>query len=151
VGVPHFTFRLERIRALREREEDQAKEEYATSLQQRLDSAALLHAACEHRDRARADARPGADASLSGFDLLRSQAWLDRLERNRQAAELELGRREAEVDARHVALVAAARERSALDRLRDRRAAEHGVETARRESAELDELAIRAHRRQVER
>ena len=89
VNRPQFTFRLERIRALREREEDQAKEEYATSLRERLESAALLEAA---------------------------------------------------------------RERSALDRLRARRAAEHGRAAARRESAELDELAIRAHRRrQVER
>jgi flagellar FliJ protein len=147
VSSTHFTFRLERVRALRERAEDLAKEEYASSLTHRLEGAAMLHAAAEHRDRARAAAHPAGDDARSGTDLLASQAWLERLERARQAAELELDRRDAEVDARHTALVHAARERHALERLRRRRRDEHALESARREGAELDELAIAAHRR----
>jgi flagellar FliJ protein len=148
-----FTFRLERVRALRERAEDQAKEQYAASLAHRLEGAAMLRAAAEHRDRARAAARPGADAdlALSGTDLLTSQAWLERVERGREAAALELDRREAEVEARHTALVHAARERHALERLRNRRRADHAVESARREGAELDELALAMHRRRSHR
>jgi flagellar FliJ protein len=155
-GVDHggvssqpFTFRLERVRALRERAEDHAKEQYAASLAHRLEGAALLRAAADHRDRARAAARPdaAADLGLSGTDLLASQAWLERVERAREAAALELDRREAEVDARHTALVHAARDRHALDRLRNRRRADHTLESARRESAELDELALSMHRR----
>ena len=106
----------------------------------------MLRAAAEHRDEARAAARPAADA-LSGTDLLASQAWLERLERARQAAELELDRRDAEVEARRTALVHAARERHALERLRRRRRDEHALESTRREGAELDELALAAHRR----
>jgi flagellar protein FliJ len=147
VSFPHFTFRLERVRSLRERAEDQAKEEYASSLAYRMEGAAMLRAAAEHRDEARTTVRPTADAALSGMDFLASQAWLERLERARQAAELELDRRDAEVDARHVALVHAARERHALERLRERRKAEHAVEANRRESYELDELAAAGHRR----
>ena len=150
VSSPHFTFRLERVRALRERAEDLAKEEYAASLAHRLEGAAVLRAAAEQRDRARSAARPGEAFPLSGADLLHSQAWLERLERTRQAAELELDRREAEVDARHVALVNAARERHALERLQERRRADHALEAARRESAELDELALAAHRRRTQ-
>ena len=41
MNAPQFTFRLERIRALREREEDRAKEDYAASLADRLRSAEL--------------------------------------------------------------------------------------------------------------
>jgi flagellar protein FliJ len=149
VSSPHFSFRLERVRALRERAEDHAKEEYATSLAHRLEGESLLRAAAETRDRARADARTGA-AGLSGMDLIASQAWLERLELARQAAELELDRRGAEVDARHVALVNAARERHALERLAERRRAEHALEAARREGAELDELALAAHRRRTQ-
>jgi flagellar protein FliJ len=147
VSSPHFSFRLERVRALRERAEDQAKEEYAASLTHRLEGEALLRAAAETRDRARAEARFAA--GLSGMDLLASQAWLERLERARQAAELELDRRDAEVEARHVALVNAARERHALERLSEKRRAEHALETNRREAYELDELAAAGHRRRA--
>ena len=145
VGSPHFTFRLERVRALRERAEDQAKEDYASSLAHRLEGAAMLRAAAEHRDQARSGMRPAA--ALSGMDLLASQAWLDRLELAREAAELELDRRDAEVEARHVALVRAASERHALERLAERRRAEFALESNRREGAELDELAAAGHRR----
>ena len=57
VGSPHFTFRLERVRALRERAEDQAKEDYAASLAYRIEGAAMLRAAAEHRDQARSTMR----------------------------------------------------------------------------------------------
>jgi flagellar protein FliJ len=149
VSSPHFTFRLERVRSLRERAEDLAKEEYAASLAHRMEGVAMLRAAAEHRDEARAAVRPGADAALSGMDFLASQAWLERLERTRQAAELELDRRDAEVDARHVALVQAARDRHALERLADKRRAEHTLEMNRREGYELDELAAAGHRRRM--
>src|SRR5215211_5590295 len=52
VSSPPFTFRLERVRALRERAEEQAKEEYAASLAHRLDGVALLRAAAAERGRA---------------------------------------------------------------------------------------------------
>jgi flagellar protein FliJ len=148
VSSPHFSFRLERVRALRERAEDHAKEEYATSLAHRVEGEALLRAAAATRDRARTDART-VGAGLTGTDLLASQAWLERLELARQAAELELGRRDAEVEARHVALVNAARDRHALERLSEKRRAEHALETNRREAYELDELAAAGHRRKA--
>lgn len=148
MSSPHFSFRLERVRALRERAEDHAKEEYAASLAHRTEGESLLRAAAETRDRARAEARAGA-AGLSGTDLLASQAWLERLERARETAELELDRRDAEVDARHTALVQAARERHALERLAEKRRAEHALEMSRRESYELDELAAAGHRRRT--
>jgi flagellar FliJ protein len=149
VSSQPFTFRLERVRALRERAEDQAKEQYAASLAHRLEGAALLRAAAANRDQARAAARPdaGAEIALTGTDLLSSQAWLLRVERAREAAALELDRREAEVEARHSALVHAARERHALERLHNRRRDDHALESARRENAELDELALSMHRR----
>src|SRR4051794_41734068 len=86
VSSPPFTFRLERIRSLRERAEDRAKEEYAASLAHRLEGVAMLRAAAEHRDQARAATRPTADAALTGTDFLASQAWLERLERSPPAA-----------------------------------------------------------------
>jgi flagellar export protein FliJ len=48
-----------------------------------------------------------------------------------------------------VALVRAARDRHALERLRERSAAEHLLESNRREAYELDELAAAGHRRRA--
>jgi flagellar FliJ protein len=51
------------------------------------------------------------------------------------------------VDARRVALVAAAREREVLDRLERRARARHEAESARLEQGRLDEIALAVHRR----
>jgi flagellar protein FliJ len=52
-----------------------------------------------------------------------------------------------EVEGKRSSLELAARERQALDRLRDRRFAEHSREMARAEGAHNDELALAGHRR----
>jgi flagellar export protein FliJ len=142
-----FNFRLERVRALRESFEDQAKEELAASLSTRLKGEAMLRAASESFTRAQATRRDSAAIEVSGEDLLSAQAYIERTARARQAAELELDRREAEVDARRMALLAAARERQVLERLKERRKADHRRESDRVDGALLDEMGIAAHRR----
>jgi flagellar FliJ protein len=142
-----FNFRLERVRALRESFEDQAREELAASLSTALKGEAMLRAAHETFTGAQASRRQTAAHELTGQDLLAMQAYVERTNRARQAAELELDRREAEVDARRTALLAAARERQVLERLKERRAADHRRESARVESVLLDEMAINSHRR----
>ena len=143
-----FNFRLERVRALRERFEDQAREELAASLSVRLKGEAMLRAASETYTRAQDTRRRTGGVEVSGQDLLASQAYIERASRLRQAAELELDRRDAEVDARRTALVAASRDRQVLERLRERRLADHKRETERVEAGLLDEMAIVTHRRQ---
>ena len=142
-----FNFRLERVRALRERFEDQAREELAASLSVRLKGEAMLRAASETYSRAQDTRRDTAAAEVSGQDLIASQAYIERASRMREAAELELDRRDAEVDARRTALLAAARERQVLERLKDRRRADHRRESDRVEAGLLDEIAITSHRR----
>jgi flagellar FliJ protein len=138
---------LERVRALRESFEDQAREELAASLSTRLKGEAMLRAASDTFQGAQADRRRTAAIEATGHDLLAAQAYMDRTSRARQAAELELDRREAEVDARRTALIAAARERQVLERLKERRAADHRRKSERAEGALLDEMAIVSHRR----
>lgn len=144
---PSFTFRLERVRALRERTEDMAKEELAASMHQRVQGQSLLAAAEARLEDARSTRRFSTSVPASGTELLAAQAYLERIERLRQAAELDLDRHDAEVDARRVALEQAARERQVLERLKSRRRAEHDAEAARLEGATLDELALSVHRR----
>jgi flagellar FliJ protein len=142
-----FQFRLERVRALREREEEMAREELASSLAYQLKGEAMLRAAAESVDGAQEARRRSSTGDLSGADLLALQASLERAERARESAALELDRREAEVDARRSALTQRSQKRQVLERLKERRAADHRVEMERREGVLLDEMAINMHRR----
>jgi flagellar FliJ protein len=142
-----FKFRLERVRELREHAEDQAREDLAASLAVRLKGEAMLRAAAETLDGAQQARRQGAVGELSGSDLLALQAYQERTERARESAALELDRREAEVEARRSALTVRSQERQVLERLKERRAADHRRESDRREGALLDEMALASHRR----
>lgn len=145
VSARPFKFRLERVRALRQRAEQRASEELAVSLAHQRRGEDELRAAAQRVAEARESRRTTAQAS--GADLLLMQAYIERTQRAQQAAALDLGRREAEVDARRAALVKAAREHRALTRLEERRREEHALRNARIEGAAMDELALAVHRR----
>lgn len=145
-----FTFKLERVRALRERKEELAKEELAASLAIRLRGEAMLQAAAESVEQARDAQRAGTGVAMSAQDLQAAQAYLERTERERESASLQLDRQDAEVDARRSALQNAAREREVLERLKERKRAEYRREADRREGVLLDEMAINIHRRGIE-
>jgi flagellar FliJ protein len=147
VETPSFTFRLERVRSLRERAEDQAREELARELSHRVRGEALLREAAEVVSAARENGRDAVVRGATGADLLAAQAWMERAERRRRDAATELGRRDAEVAARREALAAAAREREAIERLKRRRQADHEAEAGRLAQAALDEIALTVHRR----
>ncbi|MGH2944397.1 MAG: hypothetical protein ACRDLN_16675, partial [Solirubrobacteraceae bacterium] len=68
-----FQFRLERVRALRERAEQMRAEELAASVAHKQRGEEQLQAAAQRVDQAR-DVRRGA-ASASGADLLSMQAY----------------------------------------------------------------------------
>ena len=82
-------------------------------------------------------------------DLLAHQAYLERAETVRQATGHDLQCRASELADRRAALRLAARDRQALERLKERRRAEHLSEVARLEGLELDEIAINNFRRSV--
>lgn len=140
-----FKFRLERVRTLRERAEERASQELATSIAHHQRGEEELAAAADRVAQARQGRR--ATAQASGADLLATQAYIERTQRAQQAAALDLGRCEAEVDARRDALVHAAREHRALTRLEQRRREEHAALVARIEGAAMDEVALTVHRR----
>ena len=145
--TPSFTFPLERVRTLRERAEQRAREALSAELRNRAEGEALLNAADEAVGAARRHGRtaPGTRASVT--DLMTAQNFLETAERRRAEAAIELARREAEVNVRRQELAAAARDRQAIDKLKERRKAEHDAEWARRSQNVLDELALAVHRR----
>jgi flagellar FliJ protein len=148
VETPSFTFRLERVKSLRERAEESAREDLARELALRVRGEALLRQAAET---ARHAQHQGRDAVLrggaTGADLLAAQAWIERAERGRREAALDLDRQDAEVELRREALTAAAREREVITRLEARKRAEHEREAARVAQIQLDEIALTVHRR----
>ncbi len=148
VDHPSFKFRLERVRSLRERAEERAREDLARQLTHRLRGEAMLREATLAASSARA---AGLDASTrggaSGAELRAAQAWIERSEGARREAALELDRRDAEVQARRAGLAAAAREREVIERLKRRRRAAHAREVARLDQVALDEVALGVHRR----
>jgi flagellar export protein FliJ len=143
-----FRFRLERVRALRERKEDLAKQELALALGRLADSEDELRDAGQRLERAREEHSSAVgNGTFSGTDLRAGQAFLERVEAQRVAGVEALRRSESEVADRGEALSLAAQEHQMLERLKRRHEAEHVRELRRVEGATLDEIAIDRFRR----
>jgi flagellar protein FliJ len=142
-----FRFRLERVRALRERHEDAAKEALAGAMVQHRRCADAVAQAAEKVEQARAAQLEASATAMSATDLIARQAYLERTEKVHQAGRRELHRHELEVGRKRDALTEAARDRQALERLKEHRRRDHERETARLEGLALDEIAINGFRR----
>lgn len=140
-----FTFRLEPIRALREQAERQAQEALARELHRQRARETELDAASRRVDDARGtgDLVPGTE--VTGHDLRAFQAYVERVERERDAAANGVAAQALEVDAGRSRLAHAAREHETLVRLKARRHTEHNRAAARAQTAALDEVAIARH------
>jgi len=147
VEIPSFTFRLERVKTLRERAEQRAQEDLANELRLRLRGEAMLREATYAASAATDAGRETVQSRATGMDLIAAQAFIERAERNRREAALDLDRQDAEVEARRRALTAAARDRQAIGKLEERQRAAHSREMARRAQIDLDEVALGVHRR----
>jgi flagellar FliJ protein len=142
-----FRFGLERVRQVRTHAEDQAKEQFASSLSQRLRGEALLRAAEARLQDARGGAAPAQGMALSGADLVSRQAWVERLERSRSDAAVRLSGLDHQLETSRSSLTAASRRREVLDRLETRQREAHRLRYERRAGAELDEMALQMHAR----
>jgi flagellar export protein FliJ len=131
-----YRFRLERIRALRERREEEAKMELAGALMRRQQCREELT-----RAEARiADARR-AQLDAACAELRDHQAYLERMEQARRLTLDELARHEQDVAGRRARLVTASQEREALEKLKEKGLDAHNREQARVEQITLDEIA----------
>jgi flagellar FliJ protein len=149
-NTPPFNFRLERVRSVRVRVEEQAREDLGASLALRLKGEGMLRAAEEELDAAKhARLSTGTVQAASGLDLVAAQAYIEQAERRRQARMLDLDRCDLEVETRRAALIQAAQDRQALERLKERKRAEHRVEAERVAGVALDEMSLNMHRRKV--
>jgi flagellar protein FliJ len=146
---PSFRFRLERVRALRERTEDQAKQAFAGAMQERVRSEREVKVAAERIAKAREAQLTLTSAPTSATELLARQAYLERSERAHRASQEDLGRRDLLLEQRREQLTDAARDRQTLERLKERRREEHQQEQLRIEAVTLDEIALNGFRRRT--
>jgi flagellar FliJ protein len=144
-----FRFGLQRVRDIRAHDEDQAKERFAASLDQRVRGEALLRAAEDRLNAARTEAVPAGLGPLTGATFVSRQAWVERLERTRDDAALRMSAYEAELARTRESLTDAARARQVLDKLEARQRDAHRKASDRAEMAELDEMALRVHGRRA--
>jgi flagellar export protein FliJ len=149
VTGPSFRFRLERVRALRERREDLARQALAQALTQRSDSRAHLDTVDANLEQARAEQRSatGPAATATAAELQARQAFVEHVENQRVAGLRELERHETLVAERDVELGCAAREHEMLERLKERQRNEHRRALERQEGGLLDEIALDRFRR----
>lgn len=143
-----FRFGLERVREVRVHDERTAQEVLAASLNARRREEAALAAARAGLEEARRRAGAVTDPSLplTGHTLLAGQAWVQRLERRTEQAARQTAVAEAQVGRDRESVLQASRRREALDKLKDRRRAEHDLAAGRAECARLDEMAMRITR-----
>jgi flagellar FliJ protein len=142
-----FKFRLERLRELRADVEDAARQRFAGALAHLVEGETLVRCAADRVGHASAAQRGAAERPLSGSDLQTMQAWRERAERGRLDAGAELRERERLLEERRTEMLAAAREREVLERLKRRRGAEHAVAAQRAAAGALDDISQARHGR----
>jgi flagellar FliJ protein len=149
VTGPSFRFRLERVRALRERREDLARQALAEAIVQRSGSEDRLRAVDAHLEQARAEQRQATvpKVTVSAAELQARQAFVEHVEAQRLEGARELERHDGQVAARDTELGQAAREHEMLERLKERHRVEHRRDQERREGNALDEIAMFRFRR----
>jgi flagellar FliJ protein len=145
-----FRFRLERVRALRERKEEIAQQELAEAMGRLSDSEQRLREVDDRLAQAHEGQRgAGTQGALSAEDLIANQAFVERVEQQRRHGVRELRRSAGEVADRGAALRAAAKDHQMLERLKERHRDDHVREMSRREGETLDEIALDRFRRSV--
>lgn len=146
--MKRFLFRLEPLLNLRRLKEQQALEAFARELgeQQRLEAElAARTAALEEAVRGASAADAPSARELAGRHL-----FVERCERERAEAAERLALQGRRVEAQRARLAELAREREAVERLRDRAHERHEHEEALRQGAFVDELATQAYARKVQ-
>jgi flagellar export protein FliJ len=147
VSGPSFRFSLERVRALRERAEDAAREALAGAIQDHSRTQVAMEQAAQTVLHARDAQLQVTGAPVAGDELLARQAYLEQTERNHRASLDALSRSAAVVAQQRHKLTEAARSRQALEKLKEHRRSDFEREQARLESVMLDEVALNNHRR----
>jgi flagellar export protein FliJ len=135
-----FHFKLEPLRTLRENAEQNAMRELAGELE---------HASSLRRELTSAEQRLLAARDplgrSSAAELAVQQVYVERVERELDAARQRTVIQDGHVEQTRARLVSAVRERQTLDRLEERRRAAHDLEARRADRNDADEVSLMSH------
>lgn len=141
-----FNFRLQRVIEVREVKKKQCQRELAGSQAELARREELLAEAARESQASSEGLRKALKSPSKAGQLMALEGWRNRQEQEVQARRDQTEEQRLEVDRRRAALILAAKEKKALDRLKERRLEEHRGETLREEQAFLDELGCRVSR-----
>jgi len=138
-----FKFRLQRVIEVREVKKKQCQKELASSQEELARRETLLEEASQESQASCEGLRRALTVAVKAGQLTALDDW-----RSRQAEEVEARTEQTqeqhrEVDRRRAALILAAKDKKALERLKERRWEEYRGETLREEQGFLDELGSR--------
>lgn len=131
-----FVFHLQKVLDYRRLVEEWARDAYLEARVKRLEAEAELEAIRARREEA---LRSDASTVAERLDLER---YLQRLDDEEQAQRTVIAVLEEEEEKARLEWMERKRDAEALQKLHDRRRAEHELEEARRQQAELDEWAV---------
>ena len=143
--MPRFRFSLEAVRELREQAETSAKEALARELQLAAHTDEQLADASARVAEARGALMLVPDEPVAAAALKARQDYLARRELEQAVAALNAANQAERVTAGRKVLELAARERAAVERMKERRLREHNLSVARAEMRLLDELGLRTN------
>jgi flagellar export protein FliJ len=144
--VKRFRFSLHALRTLRQRQEQAALEQFARAIAAREQAARELAEVCQHCETAWHIAREAAERGVAAARLTQLGAYCHAVEELRRQGEDGLRRAQQAVDEKWQTLMAARRDREAVDKYRQRQQTRHGQEWVREEQKTLDDIAHRQPR-----
>lgn len=140
-----FQFRLESLLRVRKALEDEARRNLARNIAARNEAMARLAALLDAHRQAVEGRRTGVREVVDLERLRANERWLLVLERRIFLGTQEVQEAEARVTLGREALVKAHRDHLVLERLKERRQAQHDQEVLAADLKDLDELAILRH------
>jgi flagellar export protein FliJ len=144
-----FHFQLEAVRALREHAETSSRVELAAELSTGLTREHELAEANLLLDDARTQVPLVDGTTVTAWDILATDAYLQRRESAHAAAAEAMLIQERRIEIHRNLLIEASRRRQALEKLKLRRKAAHRAEMERVDLAQLNEVALLLHDRRV--
>lgn len=144
--MKRFAFRLQRVLDLRARAEDEAKQELAKAVGVLVGIEQRLKETAEEIVRAAKDRFKGG---RSVAELRASELYLVRLEKTKQSLLEAAAKAELEVQRRREVFVEASRERKVIEKVQDKKKAEHKKAAEKEEAQRLDEIAGNAYIRSM--
>jgi flagellar export protein FliJ len=142
MSARRFIFALEPLRTVREHAEQVAMRDLAGELRHADALRTELQSTEQRLDAARDGHR---EVTLTAVELAAQQLYLERVEREVADAKYRAQLQDGHVEATRERLQEAARDRQQVDRLAERRRAEHDRGERRRERDDGDEISIQMH------